>query len=199
MTAGTTSPTLAHALTAGLAESYPFKLQTLETDRYSSQSIGVFNAGNPGESAQDSRTRNRLSSAIGESNAEVVLLMEGANDLNQGSSTPNTTITATVNALEDMVRDTTARGIPVMLATLPPQRPNSPKGGAASFLTRYNDALKVMADKKGAMLVDVYAQFPLDLIGQDGLHPTEAGYQKLAEIFQAALAAKWEQAPAALK
>jgi lysophospholipase L1-like esterase len=52
-----------------------------------------------------------------------------------------------------------------------------------------------MAMKKGAALVDVNAQFPLDLIGQDGLHPTEAGYEKLAEIFQAALIAAYEVPP----
>ncbi len=196
MTAGTTSPALAFAaLTAGLPESYPSKLQGLETDRYSAQSVTVLNAGQPGEFVQDSRTRKRLSGMIGDASPEVVLLMEGANDLNNGTDTPNTTINATVNALEDMVRDTTGRGITVMLATLPPQRP--PKGNAASFLTRYNDALRTMASKKGAILVDVYAQFPIELIGQDGLHPTEAGYQKLAEIFQSAIAAKWEHAPEA--
>ena len=54
-----------------------------------------------------------------------------------------------------------------------------------------------MAGKKGATLVDLNAQFPIDLIGQDGLHPTADGYEKFAEIFQAAIAAKWEQAPAA--
>jgi lysophospholipase L1-like esterase len=36
---------------------------------------------------------------------------------------------------------------------------------------------------------------PLSLIGEDGLHPTEQGYQKLAEIFFDAIKAKYE-APA---
>ena len=44
-----------------------------------------------------------------------------------------------------------------------------------------------MAGKKGAIVVDVNAQFQLGLIGQDGLHPTELGYQRLADIFLEAL------------
>ena len=40
-----------------------------------------------------------------------------------------------------------------------------------------------MAAKKGAQLVDVNTLLSLSEIGQDGLHPTEAGYQHLAEIW----------------
>jgi len=189
MTAGTTSaPVPFLGLTAGLPQSYPFKLLTLLTMRYAGQTIEVANAGLAGRLAQ--QDRQRLADAIKETDPQVVLLMEGANDLNQGRETPNATITATVNALEDMVRDTSARGIPVLLATLPPQRP--PKGEAASFVARFNDALKVMAARKGATIVDIGAVFPASLIGQDGLHPTETGYERFAEIFLDAIKAKFE-------
>jgi lysophospholipase L1-like esterase len=50
--------------------------------------------------------------------------------------------------------------------------------------------------EKSATLVDLNAQFPLALIGQDGLHPTAEGYQKMAELFQAALTAAYEVPPA---
>jgi lysophospholipase L1-like esterase len=139
MTEGTTSPGPSlFALDAGIPQSYPFKLQTLETQRYSTQTITVLNAGKAGRHAVDDRQR--LADAVREANPEVLLLLEGANDLNDGVATPNTTVTATVNAMEDMVRDTTARGIAVLLATLPPQRP--PKGSAGALLGSYNDALK---------------------------------------------------------
>ena len=68
-----------------------------------------------------------------------------------------------------------------MIATLPPQRPNSPKGGGIAFLPRYNDSVRAMAASKGAQVVDV-ASLPLSMIGQDGLHPTEAGYARIAEL-----------------
>jgi lysophospholipase L1-like esterase len=49
-----------------------------------------------------------------------------------------------------------------------------------------------MAATKGATFVDVFAQFDLSLIGQDGLHPTEAGYDRLATIFQSAISNAFE-------
>jgi lysophospholipase L1-like esterase len=189
MTAGTTSPVFTlYGLDAGLPQSYPFKLQLLETARYSTQTITVLNAGSGGKRAKDDRER--LADAVKEASPDVVLLLEGTNDLNSGE-----TVSKTVDALEDMVRDTQARGITVLLATLPPQRPGQKNTGNADVIPELNDRIRNMAAKKGATLVDLYAQFPLELIGQDGLHPTEDGYQKFAEIFQAAIAAKWEQAP----
>lgn len=196
MTEGTTSApvtTLLFRLDAGLARSYPFKLQTMATARYTAQSIQVFNAGRAGNQAVNDL--GRFSGALSEARPELVLLMEGANDLNSlapGESI-NARVTQTVSALEEMVKDAGFRGIPVMVATLPPQRPGAPKAGAATFLFRFNDAVKVMAAKKGAAVVDVNAQLTLADIGQDGLHPTEAGYQRMAEIWLAAIRAAYEK------
>lgn len=196
MTEGTTSApatTLLFRLDAGLARSYPFKLQTLAAARYTAQSIQVFNAGRAGNQAVNDRER--FSGALSEARPELVLLMEGANDLNSlapGESI-NGRVADTVSALEDMVRDASFRAIPVMIATLPPQRPGGPKAGAATFLSRFNDAVKSMAAKKGAAVVDVNAQMALSEIGQDGLHPTEAGYQHMAEIWLAAIKATYEK------
>jgi lysophospholipase L1-like esterase len=193
ITEGTTSaalPTL--ALDAGKPSSYPFKLQALETARYTAQTITVLNAGRGGEHAQDARQR--LSDALRDGQPEVLLLMEGTNDLGalagMSDKAIQNGIMATVNAMEDMVRDAQGRKVAVFVATILPQRASRAFG--ASLVDPYNAALKTMAAKKGAMLVDTNAQFPLDLIGQDGLHPTDSGYDKLAEIFQSALAAVYE-------
>lgn len=193
MTQGTTSPAPSLlGLDAGIPSSYPFKLQALETERYAAQAITVLNAGRAGQKAKNDRQR--LADVVKEAAPEVVLLLEGANDLNSGE-----TIRQTVDALEDMVRDTQALGITVLIATLPPQRPGQKNSNNAAAVPRINDAIRIMAGKKGATLVDLFSQFPIELIGQDGLHPTDAGYQKFAEIFQAAIAAKWEQAPAPVR
>lgn len=201
MTYGTTQPAYGFGpLTAGLAVSYPYKLETMLSAEYSSQEIVTLNAGKPGEEATDPRTQNRFSAMLSEAQPHVVLLMEGANDLNNipAGSSVNAKITATANAMEDMVRDATARGVKVMLATLPPQREGGRNAGAVTFLSRYNDALKQIAATKGALLVDVNAQFPLLLIGQDGLHPTDEGYDKLAEIFRNAIVSAFDATPAPL-
>jgi lysophospholipase L1-like esterase len=200
MTEGTTSPPTTlwiFTLDAGLPRSYPFKLQELLTARYTAQTNLVFNAGRAGQRAQDDR--GRFTDMMAEARPELVLLLEGANDLNAPFDTGegvNDRINKTVSALEDMVRDAGFRRIPVMLGTLPPQRPGGRSAGAASFLTRVNEALKVMARAKGAEIVDIFGQFPLSDIGQDGLHPTEAGYQRMAEIWLDAIKTKYEQPPA---
>jgi lysophospholipase L1-like esterase len=195
MTAGTTSPAVPlRALDAGLAQSYPFKLQTLVAARYSAQTISVFNAGIAGRKASEDRSR--LADAISETSPELVLLLEGANDLNSiVGPARNAGIDFTVGSMEDLVKDTIRRNIPIMLGTLPPQRPGGSRAGGVELVEKYNNDLKIMAAKKGAILVDVNAQFPLALIGQDGLHPTELGYQRLADIFLDAIKQQYEITP----
>ena len=133
-----------------------------------------------------------------------MLLMAGANDLlnmsDLSGSELDKGIQTAVDTVEDMLRLTVERGTPVMLATLPPQRPTSPpgvptRGVAAAFLGRFNSGLKTIATKRGAILVDVNAQLPLSFVGADGLHLTEQGNQKLAEIWLEALKARYEMAP----
>jgi lysophospholipase L1-like esterase len=198
MTAGTTSAALPSAfglLDAGLVTSYPFKLQAAATARYADQTIVVLNAGKPGESAADAGTYTRFSAALSEAKPQVLLLMEGANDLN--AVTPS--VSSAVNAMEEMVKEARRRGVAVMLATLPPQRPGpGSKTTAAATLTRYNNDLRTMAAKKNAEfgnvdVVDVNALLPLSAIGQDGLHPTDAGYELLAQIFFEAIKSKYEK------
>jgi lysophospholipase L1-like esterase len=195
MTEGTTSPEVTLfwrlSLDAGLSSSYPYKLQALCAARYTDQTIQVFNGGRGGMRAADDR--DRFNEALSDAEPEVVLLMEGANDMNQEAS-----ITSTVNAMEDMVRDAQGRGLTVMLATIPLQRPGGPKAFNPGAIPRYNDALRTMAARKAAILVDVGAQLPMSLIGQDGLHPTDAGYDFIAGLFLDALKLRYERAPEGL-
>ncbi len=193
MTAGTISPALVPSLTVGPPQAYPFKLQDLLSSRYTTQTITVLNAGKPGELVATAAALKRFNDSLSEAKPDVVLLLEGANDLNNAGEMVNATITASVSSLEEMVKEAVRRNIPVMVATLPPQRP--PKGTAAAFVQKFNDAVKVMAATKGGILVDVYPQLPDSMIGQDGLHPTESGYQRLAEIFRDAIRAQYETAP----
>ncbi len=182
MTAGTTAAPLAFlALDAGLAQSYPFKLQQRLSTRYSAQTISVFNAGWAGRRAAEDRER--FVDMVRESSPEVILLLEGANDLNNIVGSTNAGIDFAVGSMEEMVKHAVARGIPIFVISLPEQRPGQPNTANAALVRRYNDALRTMAQKKGAMFIDLYAQFPLSLIGHDGLHPTEAGYDKFGEIF----------------
>lgn len=194
MTSGTTSPPVTtswrHYIDAGAPQSYPFRLQAMINERYTSQTIEVFNGGFAGKRAQEDR--GRLIDAIRETKPEVLLLLEGANDLNGGEKEINDTI----GALEEMIGEAVSRGVRVFLATLPPQRSGGSKAGAAGFLDTVNALIRRTAPEEGATLVDLFAGMDLSLIGQDGLHPTEAGYQRMAEIWLDALKTAYEKPPA---
>jgi lysophospholipase L1-like esterase len=195
MTAGTTSQVLQfRGLDAGLPQSYPSKLQALLGMRYSAQSISVFNAGIAGRRATQDGERDRLSRAIRDSSPELLILIEGANDINiiNPAGPVNAPLDGIAGAMEDMVRDTQARGIPVIVATLPEQRPGQPNTQNYALVARHNANLRTLCQRKNATLVDLNAMFPLSLIGQDGLHPTEAGYEKFAEIFLEAIRQQYE-------
>jgi len=156
----------------------------------------VYNAGWAGRQAREDV--GRFDDAISDSAAELVLLLEGVNDLNAPRIPPdgdNTRIRATVDALEEMVKAAGRRNVPVMIGTLPPQRPGGPKAGSVDLVPAFNAAVREMAAKKGAEVVDV-GSLPLSLIGTDGLHPSEAGYQRMAEIWMEAIRARFERAPA---
>jgi lysophospholipase L1-like esterase len=154
------------------------------------------NAGEAGEKATQGRSR--LGGKMSEADAQLLVLMEGANDLLSIfippiPESPNAVIRAAVDAMEDMVREAKARGMEVMVLNLPPQREGGTRGAAAKYVGQYNSMLQQMAANKGARFVDLHSQFDLSLIGQDGLHPTEAGYERIAEVIRTAIGNAFER------
>jgi lysophospholipase L1-like esterase len=177
------------------SKSYPADLNQELSARYTSQNIQVTNAGKPGESVQDPATLPRLDSYLSSNAYKVLLLMEGANDINSRDSK---SIAPTVAGIDQMVRDAKSRGMRVFLATLPPQNPLGPLGTGAILVQPYNDQLRSLAAAENITLVDVFQAFGGDvttLIGVDGLHPTTAGYQKIADTFFAAIKQALELPP----
>jgi lysophospholipase L1-like esterase len=62
----------------------------------------------------------------------------------------------------------------------------------------YNDGLRDVANAEDVTLVDIYQAFGGDtttLIDCDGLHPTAAGYQRIADEFSRVFKETIEQAP----
>jgi len=164
--------------------SYPSTLRTMLSARYSAQALQVDNAGLPGESTEAGVDRIRQELAA--SRPQVLLLQEGANDLNQGE--PDFSI---VGNLRDMAKFGREAGAQVFIGTLLPQRTEgvgmcASRGGGASRIVSTNSAIRAMAASEGAVLVDLHAAFggiPGDLIGVDGLHPSPSGYEKIANTF----------------
>jgi acyl-CoA thioesterase-1 len=191
ITEGVVSPALTTSLFVEVAQSYPTKLRGLMAARYRSQAITVLNAGRAGERAADATAR--FADAVKEGQPEVVLLMHGANDL---VALGRRGVSPAIGGIETMIKEATRRGAQVFLATLPPQREGSPKGVATSLVAEYNRELVKAAAEEGARLIDMNAALSLSDVGADGLHPTEDGYQKIAGVFQSALATVFERAPA---
>jgi lysophospholipase L1-like esterase len=60
----------------------------------------------------------------------------------------------------------------------------------AALLEAYNVKLKQMTVEEGVKFVDLYSELlpqAQTVIGIDGLHPTEAGYRRIADLFFAAI------------
>lgn len=178
--------------------SYPFVLEGLLRARYTGQasSIIVLDEGFGGEKvaaglARFGTTMN-LDAPVG-----AVLLVQGVNDLNNAGAAGNAAaaIPDVVNGLQSMVREARSRGIPIFVGTLLPQRPGGPKAGSVSAIVPANDQIRAMAAREGAVLVDLYQAFggvPDPWIGTDGLHPSKAGLEKIAQTFYDAIRARFE-------
>jgi len=173
--------------------SYSRWLQGLLQTRYTAQAPVVVNVAVGGELATTGVTR--LPGQLAAVRPQIVLLMEGANDLN-GSDGATGTIAA-ADAVRKMVTLSQAAGAVVFLANLPPQRPGGRNAAGAPFVAGYNDRLRSIAIATGAHFVDVWTAFggpaaSPDLVGPDGLHLTEAGYHKVGDSFFEAIKAQLE-------
>lgn len=167
---------------------YPRVLQTMLAARYVGQSITIPNAGNSGELVSAGKIR--LTMTLNSEAPQVLLLQEGANDMTGGRPP----IDAIVNDFRAMVRDAQGRGIRVFIGTLLPQREGACRGydfcDGVNDIVPTNAALRTMAAAEGATLVDLHQEFVSQtntLLDLDGLHPNEAGYRKIAEMFFAAI------------
>lgn len=149
------------------APPYPEHLrQLLQADPALAPGVVVRNAGAGGEcvstsgcSSNPSSGQGRLAGLLSEMRWDIVIIMEGFNDLNNGRNAGNV-----VDALRDMGRRTRASGaLPVMAILDGP-------------MTHLEGAIRSMADQEG------FARrvFRGIEIGTDGVHPTQRGYDDMA-------------------
>lgn len=163
--------------------SYPAVLELLMQQRYFVQMPSVANAGRPGEPAASAVPRFR--DTLNAVQPDAVLLLMGYNDL-----ATSTTRSAGVFALESMAKGARGAGARVFLATLTPSIPGRQRSLDPRAIDAINASIRALATGEGAALVDLYAEAQRDLdhwIGVDGLHPTEAGYARIAETFFTAI------------
>lgn len=165
------------------AASYPTQLLNQLRARYTAQTtqLQMTNAGAPGEWADDGARR--LPNVLANARPEAVLLLEGVNDL---GALGTRGVTSASRAIDTMAREVRNRGARLFLATVPPTRATGTNAVPVSLVQALNAAIRTTARGENAVLVDVYSAIATDVnryIGTDGLHPTEAGYRKIAETF----------------
>jgi lysophospholipase L1-like esterase len=169
--------------------SYPTQLLAMAQTRYSAQAsaLAITNAGKPGEYSFQAAPR--FAGTIAEVRPEVVLLLHGVNDLPfQNSDLP-------ASSLLDMTIQAKRAGAMVFLATLMPFKAGGRNSPNAALVDELNAKIKAMAASEGVVLVNLFdALLPEvnTVIGSDGLHPTEVGYKRMADVFLAAIQANLE-------
>jgi lysophospholipase L1-like esterase len=148
--------------------------------------IVVINAGCLGERAEDPTTLARLNDKLATYRPDVVLLLEGVNDLD--ALNPATSISAGVQGVQRLIAAAQSRGARVMVGTLLPQiAADLTHGGAPLLIGPFNAQLVPAATNAGARVVDLFSDIAIDVTDwispYDGLHPTEAGYQEMARVW----------------
>jgi acyl-CoA thioesterase-1 len=177
-------------LGASPAVSYPGFLQAQLRTTYSSQAsdLVVVNAGVFGETVLQGITR--FEEEIQNSRAEVMLVIEGNNNLNLIGPDLSTDV------IRFEVATAKSRGLKVFVGSLLPTVAGRERSQSVTALEVYNAKLKQMTVVEGVPFVDFYSAMLAEaatLIGPDGLHPTEAGYRRMAEMFFAAIKTELEE------
>jgi lysophospholipase L1-like esterase len=169
---------------------YAQRLQGWLRARFPAQaaSIQAHESGSPGECASAPCTaatvagRNRLPGVIA-SVHDLVVILEGVNDTNAISSD-----TFIIDALRVMVQTAKSAGKSVILSGLLPVKENEDIPGtfkaAPGRIASMNASLAALAAAEDVPFVDMVAAFGSgyrSLLSPDGLHPNDAGYQRMAE------------------
>jgi len=171
---------------------YPTLLAKTLQGRYASQAdaITVANYGLGGERVINAR--NRYLSALSTVRPEVVLILEGLNDIPAGENGAASSAAAEIRV---WVAEARLRGMSVFVATPTPGRPGGNRTVNPVLLVDWANRIRDIAARDGAGLVELYNTMLPDVqryIGVDGLHPNEQGYAKIADLFFQAIQGSFE-------
>ncbi len=137
--------------------------------------------------------RLRYSVLPAQRNASYILILEGTNDIFGGISRETT-----IYLLGEMIRYAKSYGITPILGTLTPDT----RTGIANLkdIPVTNDLIRQLASQKNVALADFYPQvinkWNSVYSQSDQLHPSRAGYEKIASIWFETLALPIHRSPA---
>ncbi|HUE84810.1 MAG TPA: SGNH/GDSL hydrolase family protein [Vicinamibacterales bacterium] len=164
---------------------YAERLAAGLNQHHSPQQFTVVNEGVPGEWASAAGTLTRMRNVLTVRRPEVVLLLEGINDLSSGA-----TPTSVVTGLSRLITAATSAGVPVLVATMfqtyevvDPDG-NLRSNGAPMVPTFNSQVRSMVAGRLNVHLVDLEPVMgERRFVGADGVHLTDAGFEVMASAF----------------
>ena len=171
------------------AASYPTQILSLLQGRYSTQAsaIVVTNGGKAGENVLEGAAR--FPDTLAASGADVAIVMEGVNGISLAGPDLST------EAIRSMVRTGKTLSARVFVGSMIPTIVGRQRSQVPAELVAYNTKLQQMASEEGVAFVDLYNVLLPEantVIGVDGLHPTEVGYKRIADVFFSAIQSSLE-------
>jgi len=196
MTFGVTSRFCDAGICGANTVGYPQRLEDILRARFPAQAAVVQGAGAAGECASaagcnGTAGRDRLPVTIAPAH-DLVVILEGVNDTNAIASDAFIT-----DALRAMVQSAHAAGKSVILCGLLPVKPREDNGmykADPARVASMNIRLRDLATSEAVPFVDMVGAFGpafQPLLSPDGLHPNEAGYQRMAEAVAGAVIANF--------
>jgi lysophospholipase L1-like esterase len=189
ITWGATSAFDARFLFAAANGGYVERVEAGLNAFHAPQRFTVFNDGLPGELATNAlpRFRNMLTTR----RPQAVLLLEGINDLSNDVG-----VSRTIDGLRQLLDAATSVGVPVLIGTMyqtyavtDPDGHFRPNG--APLVPTFNAAVRQLA--RGRLNVHLVDLEPVmatrSLVGTDGVHLEDSGFEVMASTFMAAIEA----------
>ena len=164
------------SITAGTGSNsggYPSRLQQIIES--TGKPCTIYNLGIPGERTYQGVER--IDTVLDSIPADVILIMEGTNDIRSGHPWQTTQLN-----LQLMIDKAKARGVTPILATL---TPSDQVNSEVLIPNRWNPMIKELAKQNSITLVDQYSAIEAlwPSLTNDGIHPNDNGYLYLAETW----------------
>lgn len=157
---------------------YPPKLDQLLQEH--GKPALIINSSIPGERTPEGA--NRLAEVLKTSRADIMLIMEGTNDVRRGLS-----LGTTQRNLDAIIKQAKAAGVVPIVATLTP----SNQGKSPKLIpAKWNPMIKSLAAENKVILSDHYQKILKDWTKStvDGIHPNDDGYTLIAQIWYETIA-----------
>lgn len=125
---------------------------------------------------------NRIDSVLAAFPSQLILIMEGTNDIRSGISVETTRFN-----LQTMINKAKAAGTTPVLSTLTP----SDQGASPTLIPQsWNPMIRALAGSNGIKLADNYAATAANWgnLNSDGIHPNDSGHQIIANTWYATIA-----------